>query len=284
MHMGGIRGLITERGSGAIRQLPPHRNRGLEIVAVLNGKLPWQVEGRPAPVEAGSVFFTFPWESHGSQADYEPGHSWHFAVIRVHGDLDRPGKLALPPCLGWPRQAQAQLWRALRSAPFRSWPFSPLLVETLAEIATFPNDGSPVKPRLTALVSLLLSELLHTLERTQRGAGSAVGDPNLLRVQLLIATLGSRYEEEWTLAQMAEVCQLRRTRLNDVVRKHTGDTPLRLLNRIRIEAARRRLRAGAEVTETAFACGYSSSQYFARQFRKLTGTTPSRFAQTTAQN
>ena len=71
---------------------------------------------------------------------------------------------------------------------------------------------------------------------------------------------------------MSQITGLGRTRLSQLIKERTGDSPIIHLNRLRIRKAQELLRhTGQSVTEIAFACGFQSSQYFARTFKQLTG-------------
>ncbi len=54
----------------------------------------------------------------------------------------------------------------------------------------------------------------------------------------------------------------------------TATTPLQFQKRLRLIEARSRLRAGAPVSEAAFAVGYESPTQFAREYRRMFGSPP----------
>ena len=71
---------------------------------------------------------------------------------------------------------------------------------------------------------------------------------------------------------MSQLTGLGRTRLGQLIKERTGDSPIIYLNRVRIRKAQELLRETKQsITEIAFACGFQSSQYFARTFKHLTG-------------
>jgi AraC-like DNA-binding protein len=85
-------------------------------------------------------------------------------------------------------------------------------------------------------------------------------------------------DEEWTLDSMAGRCGIKRTRFAGLCRELTGYTPLHYVGRLRFEQACRLLRETKKtITEITFDCGYSSSQYFAAQFKKAAGMTPTEY-------
>lgn len=95
------------------------------------------------------------------------------------------------------------------------------------------------------------------------------------RIQHFLKALEESCAEEWTLERMAEACELKRSRFTLLVSEITGDTPLRLLSRYRVELAKRLLREKSDsITQIGFDCGFNSSQYFARVFREFSGQTP----------
>jgi len=107
----------------------------------------------------------------------------------------------------------------------------------------------------------------------------------LLRVGQLIRTLERDYTEPWTLEQLAERAHLSRSSLMRTFRKATGQAPIDYLISRRIEAAMRDLQqTQRSVTEVALDSGFSDSNYFARQFRRVCGCAPSDFRRRMALN
>ena len=100
----------------------------------------------------------------------------------------------------------------------------------------------------------------------------------LLRVGELISTVEQRFREPWTLDQLARLAHLSRTSLLRIFRQATGQSPIDYLIGLRIEAAQRMLlQSNLSVTEIALDTGFADSNYFARQFRRVCGCTPSSF-------
>ena len=88
----------------------------------------------------------------------------------------------------------------------------------------------------------------------------------------LMQRLHSDYASAWSLKIMSQITGLGRTRLSQLIKEQTGDSPITYLNRLRIGKAQGLLRHTRQsITEIAFACGFQSSQYFSRTFKHLTG-------------
>jgi AraC-like DNA-binding protein len=95
-------------------------------------------------------------------------------------------------------------------------------------------------------------------------------------VELFLASLLQQLDQPWTLDSMAEQCGLGRTRFTHYCCELTNRSPLEYLNNCRIEQACRLLENDSKqsVTDIAFSCGFTSSQYFATVFRRFTETSP----------
>lgn len=258
-------------GRGSARTLGTHRDSGLEIIYLEKGALNWHVEGRVERVTAGSVYFSLPWERHGSVDEFEPGHYWHWVQFVLTGRIDRPrphfgfhADLGLPSSVA--RTISARLTAAQRhchpATPRAAW-----IVRTLVEELSRPGGGDA--HYIAALGRLAILELVRCIEA---GADRAAADASSRRVDSFVRKLGEQCDRAWTLEEMAAACGLGRSRFATLCRRQTGDSPLVLVNRLRIERAKQQLReSGESITSIAFACGFSSSQYFARTFRAFTG-------------
>ena len=75
---------------------------------------------------------------------------------------------------------------------------------------------------------------------------------------------------------MASRCAVGPTAFSQHCRKLTALAPMQYVTHLRVQAACAALRAdaGRNVTEIALSCGFSSGQYFANVFRRLTGVAP----------
>lgn len=249
-----------------------HRNPGLEIVYLPKGKLVWQCEGTRETLHPDSIYFTMPWEVHGSATDFEPGHEWYFAVIRVgHTGHNR---LTFPPELNLSPAHSKFITSTLLSRKQRAWPATRIVRTLLPELcAELDNPGDMSEHRVVNMCTLLLSEIAAIVS-----GRAETGNNDTFRINKLIAGLHGRLAEEWTLERMAGLIGLKRTQFTALLRKQTGDTPTQLLNRIRTARARELLiTTEHSVTDIALECGFSSSQYFSDVFRRFTGSTATRY-------
>jgi AraC family L-rhamnose operon regulatory protein RhaS len=263
---------IPRFGRGSARVLPAHRDHGLEIIYLEKGALNWHVEGRVERVTAGSVYFSLPWQEHGSVDEFEPGHYWHWVQLGLAGRIDRPrARFGFHPAFGLSAGDSAEISTLLSGSGrhcYRATQRMAWLIPTLVEELNESRGGSAAY--LSALARLAILELARCIQ-----AGDPQGrlDPaSTRRVQGFIEGLRSGCDETWTLERMAGACGLGRSRFAILCRQLTGDSPLTLVNRLRVDRAKVLLKStGNSVTDIAFACGFGSSQYFARVFRSFTG-------------
>lgn len=272
-------GPIVQAGSWSPRKqrsLSTHRNPGLEVVYVEAGQAVWHVEDRVEDVPAGSVFFTFPWQPHGGVRRQESGLSLSFAIFALDRRYDRPAaSIGFDRRFGLSRADTRWIERALRHSARHTHAASPALAWLVPRVVTemSQRDRPGASAMLASLGGAVLIELARCVE-----AGPAHAHPNEAqqRVTEFLVALPQRCEQAWTLQSMAKACGLGRSRFAELVREQTGDPPIMALNRIRVQQAQQMLRTTAlPITEIALACGFRSSQYFARVFREYTGTTAS---------
>ncbi|MBN3789144.1 helix-turn-helix transcriptional regulator [Burkholderia sp. Ac-20353] len=78
-----------------------------------------------------------------------------------------------------------------------------------------------------------------------------------------------------SLADLAAASAMTVSQLTRTLKRATGETPKRWLQRRRVEQAKQLLiRNNGSLSEIAIACGFSNQSHLTRVFVKLTGTTP----------
>lgn len=88
--------------------------------------------------------------------------------------------------------------------------------------------------------------------------------------------MDTNYHKEISVEVLAEQCNMSRRTFERRFKKATGDSPLRYLQRIRIEKAKQLLEQGNQTFETITAeVGYEDTSSFRRMFQKVTGVPPS---------
>lgn len=84
--------------------------------------------------------------------------------------------------------------------------------------------------------------------------------------------------ERLTVDDLAAAAGFSRRHFLRAFKQSVGQTPLRYVQELRLDEARRQLAAGRRpVTDIAADCGFSHVQHFSTAFRRATGLTPSQF-------
>ncbi|MFW6217981.1 MAG: cupin domain-containing protein [Verrucomicrobiota bacterium] len=117
-----MRELIT-CGHIRIADLAMHKNRGMELTYITKGRMEWVVDGRVEVVQQGDVFFTLPWQLHGSPVLQQPeNEAWHL-LFRLPGDYRRPrASFRFPRSLGLPAAQERRLSRHFSRSTRHAWP------------------------------------------------------------------------------------------------------------------------------------------------------------------
>ena len=96
-----------------------------------------------------------------------------------------------------------------------------------------------------------------------------------LSTDRLILHLNQTYMEPWTVGSMAAFCGISSDHLAHLFKSATNTSPMRYLNRLRIEKAQELLTVtDLQIQEIAALVGYSDGLYFSRIFKKMTGLSP----------
>ncbi len=98
---------------------------------------------------------------------------------------------------------------------------------------------------------------------------------SLLRIARAMSHLEQNFTRNVTVEDLAAIARLSRRSFLRAFESATGSPPIAYLIRLRVHHAASLLRHGNEsVTEIAFRCGFSDSNYLARQFKTAFGVTP----------
>jgi len=173
--------------------------------------------------------------------------------------------LGLSPAHAWP--LVRGLLR-LKARHFRgSWDMKELLDEiTMA----YHQRRSPL--RATVIANRVGAFLLRVIDC----ARAAPVRSSANRLDGVLRYIEQRLAEPVTIPSLAARAGLSVSRFKTRFKEETGVPPVEYILRAKIEEAKRKLARGdTTVTETAFALGFPSSQYFATVFKRFTGQRPS---------
>ncbi|MEA2013378.1 MAG: helix-turn-helix domain-containing protein [Verrucomicrobiota bacterium] len=98
---------------------------------------------------------------------------------------------------------------------------------------------------------------------------------NLHNLSMVLAYIEENYKKEISLNNLAEIANMSISSLSRLFKKTMNKTPVKYLVEFRINKAKELLEKNKmQITETAFATGFTDSNYFSRQFKQITGISP----------
>ena len=242
--------------SAAKKALPAHQMDNFEITLLLSGSLTWLINGVLLPQQPQELLITCPHDHLASPGDSLSRSDAYFLQIDLSPRAGSP----------WPAvelQRFRSLLEELGSEPLRTAPagVEGILSELMREHQQ-PDGYSASRCRL------LLGELLVKLGRSLRPAQDPARD-------LILAFLRRRIAVDFDIATMASELGASSAWLRQECRRLFSRSPVELVRDFRLAQARRLIVAGRlSISDIALACGFSSPQYFAQVFTRLTGVCP----------
>lgn len=233
----------------------PRIQQDLQLVLLYTGEMEVAIDGVPRHVEAGRVALLTPGreEAFAFARSRETWHRW----IAVHVD-------PLP----------AEALERIRSLPF-SLPLTEemnRLADLLLSVQSHTAHDSPLS-RSLGLAALNLYPVESSRMVMQREKHPAV--------HLAGKRIREHYAEDLTLRDLARHAGVSPEHLVRLFRKYENTTPIQYLWECRMRRAVELLvNTGLSVGEVAQACGFKTSQHFARLIKKETGRSPSEIRRT----
>lgn len=258
-----------------------HRNEGIEFTFLTSGHLDFSLDKKDHFLKSGDLTITRPWQPHKVGNPNVEISKLYWLIIDVgvrqpHQNWKWPDWIMLSP------EDLKNLTKILRQNEKAVWLPNNNINQCFKKIGVCLEESQHKIPhsRLNLLINELLLLVLEMFndEKEDITLDDSLTD-NLRTVDLFFQYLKSDYERPWTLESMAVHCGLGITSLTKYSKQLTNLPPINYLNSIRLEAAAELLKYDEEknITDICYACGFSSSQYFATAFRKMYKCSPKEF-------
>ncbi|WP_417067794.1 helix-turn-helix domain-containing protein [Niveibacterium terrae] len=240
---------------------PEHVHEFDELVIARSGSGMNYINGNPAPVCRGSIFYVRASQSH---------------LLDQLDDLHLTNVLILPS--RFKHVSHESLVKMLaQKAGEEDGPYVvgagtlkriEGLLNRITEESENPSEYSD------QMIELLLGQLMIELWRGQAQQQSSQQEKDE-RLTGMLRHLNSHFDEEVDWDQLAAHFDIPLRTLSRKIAEVTGLSPNSYLNRIRICHAMRLLKNTEKpVTEIAFACGFNDSNYFTSRFHREVGMNP----------
>jgi AraC-like DNA-binding protein len=243
--------------------IPLHRHTGvIEVHYRDRGEQYWQIGSQVYHQEAGDLFVTLPEEvcSSGGHPVATGIMYWFDVKVPPRGK----GLLALSA------QESKALVRRFLEIPCRLFRATPGIKSLLDEILQL-HDHPETFLRTVSMRHLMVRVLLEVIKAAERHAGSQVSG----RIAAVTQMIRNRPEEDFQIRDLARQVHLSTSRFKSRFKAEIGVPPWLFILESKVEAAKQRLSASEEsITQIAISLGFSSSQYFATVFKRITGVTP----------
>jgi AraC-like DNA-binding protein len=234
----------------------------LEICCLARGRQIYLLDGVEYALNGGDIFVSYPGQPHGTGQNPEEKSLLYWV------------QLDMRPCqdfLGLPPEEGAEVHQCLTSMTRHHFRGLTVLHDPLTDILALCQEQPPffrarLRGRLLEfLAGVWMSEKQHVAVDISREMKKAV--------EYIV-----QHPSEWpSLAELADLCGLSLPRFKVRFRAETGMPPGEYIARIKVAEGIRQLKHSASITETAHALGFSSSQYMATVFKRITGKPPSFF-------
>ena len=132
-----------------------------------------------------------------------------------------------------------------------------------------------------SLLRLFLVELLRSIPNHSAASAAhypATSHTERAIVDQLVQIVSSTSGKPLSLSSLAASAHISVTYMHRLFQTHLGMSPGKYIQKIQIEECKLLLRSGTlSMGEIAKQLGFSSQQHFSRQFRSVTGMTPSEY-------
>lgn len=255
--------------------LAEHSHPGaFEICYLVRGRQTYCIGKHSYQLRGGDVFLTMPDERHGTGGGPQEKGLLYWMIVLNPSSTG--GSL-----LGLAERESRALWRELEKSSRRLFPGTPEMKTQLdAILALLHGRGTPLKK--TAVQNRIVAFLLELLTAREKASADMGVDRFAQVIRHIESNLGE--PDKLTIDVLSAIAGLSPSRFKALFKEKLGIPPAEFALRLRIDEARRRLAAGdATVTGVALDLGFSSSQYFASSFKRLTRMTPREAMKTSRQ-
>ena len=174
-----------------------------------------------------------------------------------------------------------ETYRLYRSdgIPFFSNTEIPLTIDLLPGIKSFMAEYRDKLPGYREQLVFLEERLTHLIIRNLLDIPTS--DPVVsgrIEVDRALEFIGAKFMEKLTLPRIARHAHCSPSHFSRLFRQEVGMTLPAYINTVRLQAARKKMEAGAEnLTDIAFSCGYATASHFSTAFRKFYKLKPSEY-------
>ncbi len=254
---------------------PSHSHDYIEVVIILSGRAEHCINRKAYSVASGDVYVLQGNQEHGFQnttSDFRLCNvMYRHELLAFPFDKLKtlPGYQALF-VLEPARRCNSEFRSLLRLDGAR-------LKEVLEKVHRLRHEMELRSPGFECAGQAYLLDLIVFLSRLY-STSSENPMAGLLRFSEAIAWMEENYLRQSSVEELARRAAMSERHFLRMFRKTFETSPLEHLIQLRIRRATELLQEGKHnITETAYKSGFSDSNYFSRQFRRITGMSPRQY-------
>ncbi len=252
-----------------------HTHDCLELSIVVNGSGTHIAETEEYGIEAGDIFVIHKGQAHGFK-DMKNAEIVNLMYVPSdclfdNEELQRmPGYKAL--------FALEPIYRKSHAFKSRLRLLPPQLRDVSVFLEKIEKEQREKKAGHKAAISGIFLELIVCLSRRYSEEPRTDSQASLLEIASVINHMEEHFAENLPLILLAEKANMSVNNFLRVFKKATGFSPVEYVIRLRINHACKLLISSAcPISSAAFESGFEDSNYFSRQFRKITGLSAREF-------
>ena len=259
------------------RMLNCHWHPELEFGLMLSGELTYYLSGTPITMRQGDCVFVnantmHMAEQHDDQSD---------AVMFI--TAFSPTLLSL----GMNNIIYEKYFRPIIGKPMPGFVLTSEskhgeeIAHFLSELNTLPPDTFGYELRVLHLISHIWETASHYILEKSPSLATMTAKSDLQneeRAKSILYYIREHYSEDLTAEKIAKHVHLSRSECFRCFKQFTHKTPTEYINEYRLTHAVRMLtESSASISDISCACGFSSSSYFCKLFKKMYNVTPMQY-------
>ena len=246
----------------AADRLEIHQHSGIfEAVYMVRGQQFFTISEKDYHLKSNDIFITAPDILHGSGSHIMEKAFFYWLQLRMPAD----GQSIL--CLD--AQSSARLCGSLRDIKINQFSGTKKIARNFEEIFRLYYSDYPL--RTISISNLLVDILLNLLSCANLPEKSLISPD----IQAAISLIENTQQRFLSVEEMAQTSGLSVSRFKCKFKRQTGLPPGEYQLRSKIEFADNLLKTTKKtITQIAYDCGFSSSQYFATVYKKFTHSIP----------
>jgi len=256
-----------------------HRNEGIEFHFLESGTMPYSQENKEVVLTPNHLTITRPWEAHkvGNPNIGMGKFYWvilDLGVRRPHQDWVWPEWITLT------QDDLGQLTTFLRQNEQSILKTDQRMRDCFKriQVAVISDENGSNASRIRLLVNYLLILILDLLKTQNIELNESLIDSSR-SVQYFLKELDKNLSEDWTIERMSKSAGVGLTRFTHHCKQLTNLTPMRYLTMRRLEMSKKILLENENLTvsDVAYSCGFTTSQYFSTVFKKHEKCSPNKY-------